>query len=148
MKRSLLKSLISVSLVTVPGFAVLLAPVAAEAAPPSGEQGVINGVVKNSTNNEPIENAIVVLQCTCLSGQQERMTNSRGIYSFTDLPSGNYTIQVLAGKANVSKITQLPRGAKFRANFSLNPNQDQVIEIVVEAAPVASNPAASMTIGM
>lgn len=148
MKRSLLKSLISASLVTVPGFAVLLAPDLVEAAPPSGEQGVINGVVKNSTNNEPIENAVVVLQCTCLAGQQERMTNSRGIYSFTDLPSGNYTIQVLAGKANVSKITQLPRGAKFRANFSLNPSQEQVIELVVEATPVASNPATSMTIGM
>ena len=53
-----------------------------------------------------------------------------------------------SGKANVSKITQLPRGAKFRANFALNPEQDEVIEIVVEASPVASNAAASMTIGM
>ena len=89
MKRSLLKSLISVSLVTVPGFAVLLAPAAAEAAPPSGDKGVIQGVVKNSNNNQPIENAVVVLQCTCLSGEQQRMTNSRGVYSFGDLPSGN-----------------------------------------------------------
>ena len=148
MKRSLLKSLLSASLVTVPGFAALLAPSAAEASPPASDKGVINGVVKNSNTNKPIDNAIVVLQCTCLNGQQERMTNGRGIYSFADLPSGNYTIQVLAGKANVSKITQLPRGAKFRANFALNPEQDQVIEIVVEASPVASNPATSMTIGM
>ena len=150
MKRPLLKSLISVSLVTVPGFGVLLAPEVAEAAPPesSSDKGVISGVVKNSNNDQPIENAVVVLQCTCLGSQQERMTNARGIYSFQDLPSGNYTIQVLSGKANVSKITQLPRGAKFRANFSLNPEQDQVIEIVVEAAPVPSNTAATLTVGM
>ncbi|HLT36892.1 MAG TPA: carboxypeptidase regulatory-like domain-containing protein, partial [Enhygromyxa sp.] len=136
------------SLVTVPGFGVLLAPEVAEAAPPESDKGVISGTVKNSNTDQPIENAIVILQCTCLGGQQERMTNARGIYSFQDLPSGNYTIQVLAGKANVSKITQLPRGAKFRANFALNPEQDQVIELVVEAAPVASNAAASMTVGM
>nr|WP_255216769.1 TonB-dependent receptor [Pseudenhygromyxa sp. WMMC2535] len=144
----MLKSLISASLVTVPGFAALLAPGVVEAAPPASDKGVINGVVKNSNTGDPIENAIVVLQCSCLGQQQERMTNGRGIYSFTDLPQGNYTIQVLAGKANVSKITQLPRGAKFRANFSLNPEQDQVIEIVVEASPVASNAASSMTVGM
>ena len=148
MKRSLLKSLISAALVSAPGFAALLAPQVAEAAPPAGDKGAISGVVTDSTNGEPIENAIVVIQCACLSQQQERMTNARGIYSFNDLPSGNYTVQVLAGKANVSKITQLPRGAKFRANFKLNPNQDQVVEIVVEAAPVNQSTETSMTIGM
>ena len=121
MKRSLLKTMISVSLVTAPGFGVLLAAEVTEAAPSESDKGVINGVVKNSSNDQPIENAILVLQCTCLPGQQERMTNARGIYSFQNLPSGNYTIQALAGKANVSKTTQLARGAKFRANFALNP---------------------------
>jgi len=148
-KRSLLKSLISVSLVTAPGFGVLLAPVAAQAAPPASEKGTIQGVVKNSAaGDEPIENALVVLQCTCLGGQQERMTNSRGIYSFQDLPSGNYTIQVLAGKADVSKITQLPRGAKVRANFALNPQQNEVITIVVDATPVESNASTTMKVDM
>ncbi len=147
MKRSLLKSLISVSLVAVPGFGMLLAPATSEAAPPS-DKSVISGVVKNSKSGEAIENAIVVLQCACLAGQQERMTNARGIYSFTDLPQGNYTIQVLAGKANVSKITQLPRGAKFRANFNLNPEQDKTTIIVVESSPVANNAASSMTVSM
>ncbi|NJK33422.1 MAG: carboxypeptidase-like regulatory domain-containing protein [Deltaproteobacteria bacterium] len=124
---------------SIPAFGILLAPELARAAPPAGEGGVINGVVKNSTNGEPIENALVVLQCSCLGEQQERYTNGRGIYSFTDLPAGNYTIQVLSGKADISKVTELPRGAKFRANFSINPSQDQVIEIVVDATPVPSN---------
>ena len=148
MKRSLLKSLISVSLVTIPGFGVLLAPAVTEAAPPSSEKGVISGVVKNTNTDEAIENAVVILQCNCLSERQERMTNARGIYSFQDLPSGTYTIQVLAGKADVSKMTQLPRGAKVRANFAMNPDQDKAIVIVVEASPVPTTTAATMTVDM
>ena len=122
----------------------------AQAAPPASaaDRAVINGLVKHANTGAPIESAVVILQCACLTAPLERMTNARGIYSFTDLPPGNYTIQVLAGKANVSKITQLPRAAKFRANFSLNPDQDQVIEIVVEATPVPTDTAAVMTIGM
>ena len=55
MKRSLLKSLISVSLVAAPSLGVLLMPEAAEAAPPTSGKGVINGIVKNSQTGEPIE---------------------------------------------------------------------------------------------
>ena len=49
------------------------------------------------------------------------MTDARGVYAFAELPPGTYTIQVLFGKANVSKVTTLPAGAKFRANFRLDP---------------------------
>ena len=148
MKRSLLRSLISMSLASIPALGVMLAPEDAEASPPSSDSGVINGTVKNSNTGQPIANALVVLQCSCLSGQEERFTNDRGIYSFTDLPAGNYTIQVLSGKANVSKVTELPRGAKFRANFSLNPEQDAVIEIVVDAAPVPSSTSTGVKVDM
>jgi hypothetical protein len=135
-KRSLLRSLISMSLASIPAFGILLASDDADAAPPSSDSGVINGTVKNSNDGKPIADALVVLQCSCLNGQQERFTNERGIYSFTDLPQGNYTVQVLAGKANTSKVTELPRGAKFKANFAVNPNQDETIVIVVDAAPI------------
>ena len=114
----------------------------------AADTGVINGVVKDTRTGEALENAIVVLQCTCLPEQREAMTNARGIYSFAGLPAGNYSVMVLAGQAQVTKTTQLPRGAKFRANFSVDPSKQQVIEIVVEAAPVASSTAQSMTIGM
>ena len=112
------------------------------------QRAVINGVVKDSTTGEPIEGALVILQCTCLGQAHERTTSARGVYGFTDLPGGSYTIQVLAAKADVSKIVQLPRGARFRANFSVTPDADQVIEIVVESSPVASDASASMTISM
>jgi hypothetical protein len=145
-KRSLLKSLISVSLVTVPGFGVLLAPEAAEAAPPASDKGVISGAVK-TPKGEAVEGAIVILQCTCLSSTRETNTNASGFYSFQDLPAGQYTVQVLKDKSDVSKVVQLPRGAKFRANFSLNPEQEQVITIVVEATPVRQDTTTALKMG-
>ena len=117
-------------------------------APPASSRGAVSGVVTDITTSEPIEGAIVVLSCSCLEQQLERITNARGVYSFTELPSGNYTVQVLAGKANISKISQLPRGAKFRANFRVNPNQDTLETIVVEASPVNQSTETSMHIGM
>jgi hypothetical protein len=116
------------------------APVVSEPARPepppeprseASDAGVFNGVIKNSVTREPIANAMVVLQCSCLSAPRERFTNERGIYSFDELPAGNYTIQVLAGRANLSKVTELPRGAKFRANFSLDPRVVSTDVIVV-----------------
>ena len=149
MKRSLLRSLISMSLASIPAFGILLASDDADAAPPSSDSGIINGTVKNSNTDQPIAGALVVLQCSCLGGQQERFTNERGIYSFTDLPQGNYTIQVLSGKANTSKVTELPRGAKFRANFSVNPEQDAPTVIVVDATPVdVASTSTGIKIGM
>ncbi|NVB40200.1 TonB-dependent receptor [Pseudenhygromyxa sp. WMMC2535] len=93
----------------------------------------MNGVVENSITGEPLEYALVILQCSCLDGPQERQTSATGVYSFTGLPPGSYTIQVLSGRADVSKIAQLPSGARFRANFSLDPKQSEitVLEVVV-----------------
>lgn len=89
-------------------------------------RGTIAGVVRDAAG-APVENALVILQSTALTESQERMTSARGVYAFVDLPAGNYTIQVLAGKANVSKITMLPEGARFRANFRVAPD----VEIIV-----------------
>lgn len=104
-------------------------PVVSEPEPTNspGDAGVIKGLVENSLTEEPFENALVVLMCMCLAAPQERFTNERGMYSFKDLPAGNYTVQVLAGQANVSKVTELPHGAKFKANFTINPEQDGYI---------------------
>lgn len=74
------------------------------ASPQGGHQ--IAGVVSDK-EGEPIESALVVLQCECLRGTLERTTNARGIYVFRDLPNGVYTIQVLSGHANVSKTVEL-----------------------------------------
>lgn len=82
--------------------------------------GVIAGAVR-STEGFPLANALVVLQSPALAAEQEQLTNERGHYKFRDLPPGNYTIQVLYNRANVSKITALPEKARFRANFVIDP---------------------------
>jgi hypothetical protein len=83
------------------------------------ETGLVDGIVRDSNTGKGIVNALVVLQCTCLEANRERLTNERGIYSFVDLPPGDYTVQALWGKNDVSKVFALPKGAKFRANFLL-----------------------------
>ena len=92
---------------------------------------MISGIIRD-TKGEPIQDAVVVLQSVALPAQREVMSNAEGLYYFAQLPPGNYTVQVLAGKANVSKITQLPEGARFRANFKLDPNEDVVVGLLIE----------------
>lgn len=98
--------------------------------------GVINGTVRNTMNGEPIVDAIVELSCSCLDAVRDRVTNARGIYSFVDLPPGHYTIRVLTGEANIAKVMELPLGAKFRANFALDPKDDEVRVVEVDALPI------------
>jgi protocatechuate 3,4-dioxygenase beta subunit len=78
------------------------------AAPASGHHGVISGHVKHAKTGEPIEDALVILQCSCLRGRRETVTNTNGVYAFKGLPAGTYTVQVLAGQADVSKVVVLP----------------------------------------
>jgi hypothetical protein len=86
-----------------------------------GSGSVIAGAV-HSMEGFPLANALVVLQSAALEAPQERMTNEHGIYKFKHLPPGNYTIQVLYNKANVSKVTTLPENVRFRANFKIDPD--------------------------
>ncbi|MEM7156268.1 MAG: VIT domain-containing protein [Myxococcota bacterium] len=99
----------------------------------TGNSG-ISGRVDNSETDAPIPDALVILQCGCLTqGNLEAMTNPRGEYSFGSLPAGDYTVQVLSGKANVSKTVAVPRGARYRANFALDPDADFTRTIAVES---------------
>ncbi|MGB1013327.1 MAG: YfbK domain-containing protein [Nannocystaceae bacterium] len=126
-------------------------------------QGTIIGVVRSFKTNEVVANALVVLQCTCLQGNHETQTNAEGFYAFRNLPPGNYTIQILVGNANVSKIVTLPKDARFRANFKVDPNSEfkRLIRVksqsissvtsrdftsVVEISPAASRDAAGISI--
>jgi hypothetical protein len=109
-----------------------------------GSGGVISGIVRDR-EGAPVENAFVILQSVALTQQIERLTNERGIYSFSDLPPGNYTIQVLVGKANVSKIVDLPEDARYRAHFSVDPEQDMMLGMVVLERPMIDTTSASST---
>ncbi len=140
MNRSLLKTFLTASLGIIPATALMLVPQDVQAAP----TGTIQGVVKDKNTGDAIEGALVVLQCNCLQGEMEATTNARGIYTFNNLPAGQYTVQVLKGQADVSKVTELPAGAKFRANFTIDPDDKFRRKIVVDAAPVRSNDTATV----
>ena len=99
-------------------------PIAADDA---ADAASISGHVVDQDTREPLANALVVLQSTALQGTRETQTNDKGLYAFRDLPPGTYTIQVLYRQADISKVTTLPTGAKFRANFSLDPDRDGIV---------------------
>ena len=114
----------------------------------AADDGQIVGRVTNSEDKQPLSGALVLIQCSCLSSSLETTTNERGLYRFTDLPPGTYTIQVLSGEADVSRVTQLPRAAKFRADFSLNPQVRLTETVVVESTAVRQDTAAATTVDM
>ena len=126
--RSLLTYTLSLPLMFGTAAAVMTVPDTAEAA----SDGVINGAVTDEKTGDRINEAIVILQCACLQGTRETRTNSEGLYTFKNLPPGAYTVQVLTGQANVSKIVDLPRGAKYRVNVALDPKNSFTRTIQVE----------------
>lgn len=81
----------------------------------------------HSETGERVPDALVILQSSSLQGSRETLTNDNGVYAFRDLPAGTYTIQVLSGRAAVAKVTTLPDGAKFRASFTLDPDDDGIV---------------------
>lgn len=81
----------------------------------------------HSKTGDRVPDALVILQSSSLQGTRETMTNDNGLYAFRDLPPGTYTIQVLSGRADVAKVTTLPDGANFRANFKLDPDDDGIV---------------------
>ena len=78
------------------------------AAAPGGHEGVISGQIRHSKTGAPIPDALVLLHCTCLVATRETVTDEQGVYAFGGLPAGTYTIQVLVGQADLSKLVTLP----------------------------------------
>lgn len=88
--------------------ALPMQPARAAPPPPSAGSGRITGVVTHSKTRAPIPDALVVLQCACLGGPRETSTDARGRYAFAELGPGVYTVQVLVGQADVTKVISVP----------------------------------------
>ncbi len=129
--RTLVRAALALAVLVAAPAAGLLASSTAHAA--SG--GTISGVVTNAKTKEPQTRALVILQCACLQGSREMQTNEEGLFAFRDLPPGTYTVQVLAGEADVSKVAELPRGAKLRANFLVDLD-DEITRVIQVGPPV------------
>ncbi len=96
----------------------------------------IQGLVRHSKTRDPVKGALVVLTCPCLTAARETTTDDNGHYSFEGLPPGAYSVQVLAGQADVSKLLTLPARAKVRANFSVDPSNEFRRVVRVKSTPV------------
>jgi hypothetical protein len=142
--RALFRAALSLGLLAAPLAIGLLAPASAHAA----ANGTINGVVTNARTKAPVGGALVIVQCVCMEGPRETQTNKDGLYAFRELPPGTYTVQVLVGKADVSKVAELPRGAKFRANFLVDPDDELKRVLVVKAQPIEQRPSVGPTVSM
>jgi hypothetical protein len=142
--RALVRAALALGIFLAAPAAALLVPATAQAA----NNGTISGVVTNAKTKQPQTGALVILQCMCLQGPRETETNENGLYAFRDLPPGTYTVQVLAGQANVTKKTDLPRGAKLRANFLVDLDNEEVRTLVVESNPVKQETSVGRTVSM
>jgi hypothetical protein len=142
--RSLAPSILAITLATGAAAFAFALPQQVYAA----DTGVIRGVLTNKHNGEPFSNALVILQCNCLESQREETPSENGVYTFRDLPVGRYTIQVLAGKQNLSKIVSLTSGQSVNVNFGVKPEQSEVINVEVEAATVATDSASGVKVSV
>ncbi|MEX1369424.1 MAG: TonB-dependent receptor [Nannocystaceae bacterium] len=136
--------MLTLGVLVVPLTGLALAPATAHAA----DTGTISGVVTNPKTKERVSEALVILQCSCLQRSRETQTNANGLYAFRDLPPGTYTVQVLVGQADVSKVASLPRGAKFRANFTVDPEDEFKRVVRVKSQPVEQQTAVGRTVSM
>jgi len=93
----------------------------------AGAEGTISGVVLDEDTQTPLGSALVVLQSSSLHNTLELMTDDYGRFRFDGLPPGTYTVQVLVGNADVSKVLTLPESAKFRADFVLDPERERIV---------------------
>ena len=94
----------------------------AEAPPPPPHEvqlGLLSGQVRDERGGQPVADASVLLHCDCLDGARETQTNEEGRYRFSELPAGEYTIQVVTTSSEVSRSVSLPGGTKAQTNFSL-----------------------------
>ncbi len=87
----------------------------------------LRGIVYNRDNGAPLPNTLVVLTCTCLSAVRETQTNDNGLYRFKDLPPGEYTVQLLAGRGDVTVQLKIDKGARAMLRTKLDPSEPNIV---------------------
>lgn len=97
-----------------------------EYVPGGGEHGTLRGVVHLIDRYGRFDEALVILQCSCIEGTRETRTTPAGIYRFTNLPPGSYTVQVLAATSERTQVATVEAGDTVYIDFTLNLSQDQM----------------------
>jgi len=117
----------------MPAMLAMLAMLALFAAAPAraATPVTLQGSVTDEKTGKPVEKALVILQCSCLQGPIETVTNTAGLYNFSELPPGTYTVQVLFGQANVS-VSFPAEGGVTRRDFRVDPANRFVLHHTIE----------------
>jgi hypothetical protein len=97
---------------------VLVPAIAPEPAPPVIGEGIA-GVVAASGSSEPLPNAIVILEGT--TDSRETTTTAAGRFFIPDVPAGTYSLQVLYGEAEATRIVEHDGESRMLAEFALDP---------------------------
>ncbi|MBX7079450.1 MAG: carboxypeptidase regulatory-like domain-containing protein [Nannocystaceae bacterium] len=97
----------------------------------AADDAAIRGVVRHEKTKQPLVGALVIVECTCLQGSRETMTDASGLYAVRDLPQGPYRVTVLSGDGKVEKSFDLVRSSKLNVNFTLDPKDPHVRTIRV-----------------
>ena len=123
----------SLAMPAMPAMLAMLAMLALFAAAPAraATPVTLQGSVTDEKTGKPVEKALVILQCSCLQGPIETVTNTAGLYNFSELPPGTYTVQVLFGQANVS-VSFPAEGGVTRRDFRVDPANRFVLHHTIE----------------
>lgn len=93
-----------------------------------GNSGRINGVLRDADTGEPVLYANVSLQNTGIGAA----TDNSGYYIITNIPPGNYILQVMViGYERIEKPISVVGGLEERHDFEIAPNFIEGQEVVV-----------------
>lgn len=93
----------------------------------------IQGRVFNAASNEPVNQATVTLTRVGGAPLQNTITDSTGNFYFSDLPAGNYEIDVRAqGYRDTRESVQLTIGPNSGVSINLQPRQEEAKPVVIE----------------
>ncbi|MEE9384809.1 MAG: TonB-dependent receptor [Nannocystaceae bacterium] len=104
------------------------------------DQGLVTltGTVTNAADGQPVEGVVVVASSNALQGEATATTDSTGHYRLSNLPPGEYRLQVLGNgfRPYARQSVLLRADATIRLNPQISPEGGEVRDIDIAAPTV------------
>jgi len=99
--------------------------------------GKIKGRITDASSNDPLISANILIKGTTTG----TTTDQDGVYEFTNLAPGNYTIVVkYVGYSSKTETVNVPENRTVELNFQLTPAEVKMGEVVVTTSTVIPTP--------